>query len=102
MTLETIQHELKRLSKQMQLEKNVDNILVMEAECELENLQTQYENIVKELVEYGHRIDHIRENVAQQATDKWDNTKIHDDKYKIGYVDCTNDVLKLFNEVFGE
>ena len=46
-----LQKELKRLSTQMQDRKDPDNIVVMEALCEIEDLQAKFDEISSKYVQ---------------------------------------------------
>ena len=102
MTAEKIDSELKRLSQQMQADKNPDNILIMEAACEIQNLRAMYNGILEDLIRMRERKSTIVATLQKQCSDKCDKAEINDVRYKIGYLDCTNDVITLMNEVMGE
>jgi len=100
MTTDCIKTELKRLSKQLQLNKNPDNILVMEACAEIENLQAMYENIVQELVQMRKRTDNIVEELTESCNQHLANIKdVQQDGYVVGYIECANQIINKLKEV---
>ena len=100
MTNESIKKELKRLSRQMQLDKNPDNILVMEACTEIENLQAMYNGIVQELVQMRQRTNNLIEELTESCNNQVEKVqKIQQDGYVVGYIDCANQIINKLKEV---
>lgn len=98
MTHEQIQKGLKALSKRLQFEKDPDNILVMEAMCEIQDLQTKFEYIQ---ANYTRLLKQCRE-LSQQLADTGNEKLIHPDwldpNWQIGYITGVSDAIAIVEQ----
>ena len=99
---EYLQKNLKRLSNQMQSDQNPDNIIIMEAMCEIEDLQAKYDTIshnytclIKEYRELSQRL--IDTGNAKLIHPDWD-----DPNWKVGFISGVSEMLKVLKEAENE
>lgn len=98
-----LQKELKRLSKQMQDKKDPDNILVMEAMCEIEDLQAKFDEISEKYVNLLKKVRDLPQELIDSGneglvgSDNWNNPT-----WQVGYIQGVQDSVNLVNRRISE
>ena len=103
MTSDKIQSELKRLSTQMQERKDPDGILVMEAMCELEDLNTKFKDVSNK---YAALLKDYRE-LSQTLIDSGNegllgSSNWNDPSWQVGYIQGVQDCVNIVNRRISE
>ncbi len=99
---EILMKALKTLSNKMQDSKDSNYITVMEASCEIEDLQAKYDMVASN---YAHLIREYRE-LAQRLIDAGNAKLIHPDwddpNWEVGYITGVSDMLAIVKETENE
>lgn len=95
MTSDRIQSELKRLSAQMQERKDLDNILIMEAICEIEDLQTKFEDMSNKYVRLLKECRELSQKLVDSGNEKLINPDWNDPIWQVGYIQGVNDSINV-------
>ena len=98
MTSSKIQSELKRLSAQMQEKQDPDNILIMEALCEIEDLQTKFEDMSSKYVRLIKECRELSQKLVDSGNEKLINPDWDDPIWQVGYIQGVNDSINVIEE----
>lgn len=95
MMSDKIQSELKRLSEQMQERKDPDNILIMEAICEIEDLSTKFEDMSNKYVRLLKECRELSQKLVDSGNEKLINPDWNDPIWQVGYIQGVNDSINV-------
>lgn len=98
MTHDQIQTGLKALSKKLQLEKDPDNILVMEAMCEIQDLQTKFDDIQDRYVKLLKNCRELSEKLVETGNERLIHPDWLDPNWQIGYIAGVSDAITMIEQ----
>ena len=93
-----LQKELKRLSAQLQENKDPDNIVVMEALCEIEDLQAKFDEISAKYVKLIKECRELSEKLVDSGNERLISPDWSDTMWQVGYITGVQDSVNLVNE----
>ena len=93
-----LQKELKRLSTQMQDRKDPDNIVVMEALCEIEDLQAKFDEISSKYVQLIKECRALSQTLIDSGNERLISPDWKDTMWQVGYITGVQDSVNLVNE----
>ena len=93
-----IQRDLKRISSEMQLAKNPDNIVVMEAMDEIQDLQAKYDQISKQYVDLLKEYRELAQRLIDTGNTKLIKPDWDDPNWQVGYITGVTDMIAVVKE----
>ena len=95
---DTLINGLKRLSKQLQEKKDPDNIVVMEALCEIEDLQAKFDEISSKYVQLIKECRELSQTLIDSGNERLISPDWKDTMWQVGYITGVQDSVNLVNE----
>jgi hypothetical protein len=95
---ESLLKNLKQVSRKMQDSKDLDYITVMEAMCEIEDLQAKYEQISKDYVALRNSYQGLVQKMTDAGNSKVAHLDWDDPNWQLGYITGVTEMIEIVKE----
>ena len=95
---EILLKDLKRVSRKLQDAKDLDYITVMEAGCEIEDLQAKFDTISKQYVNLVKECRELTQKLIDTGNKKLINPDWEDPNWQVGYITGVTEMISVVKE----
>lgn len=99
---ELLLFELNKISKKMQKLHDADNITIMEAMCEIEDLQTKFDDVSLKYATLLRECRELTEKLVETGNQKLINPDWKDPNWQVGYITGVTETISTIEENINE